>query len=99
MATIRDKGLAPCPRCLVAKSKLDNLGLVRDMAIRVSGFRKYMASKVEAARRLIYEFAKPIAGVAVDGLLKEFSGVPTKVSVDFFSSLKSFDIHIKECLC
>ena len=99
MATIRDKGLAPCPRCLVAKSKLDNLGLVRDMAIRVSGFRKYMASKVEAARRLIYESAKPIAGVAVDGLLKEFSGVPTKVSVHFFLQSQEFDTHIKECLC
>jgi hypothetical protein len=90
LATIRDKGLAPCPRCLVTKSKLDNLGLVRDMAIRVKGFRKYMASKVEAARRLIYEFAKPITGVAVDGLLKEFSGVPTKVSVLFFLQAQEF---------
>jgi len=44
-----------------------------------------MASKVEAARRLIYECAKPIVGVAVDGLLKEFSGVPTKVRFIFFS--------------
>jgi hypothetical protein len=39
-----------------------------------------MASRVEAARRLIYDLAKPITGAGVDGLLKEFSGVPTKVS-------------------
>ena len=84
LATIRDKGLAPCPRCLVPKSKLDKLGLTRDMEIRIQGFRNYMASKVEAARRLIYNLAKPITGAGVDGLLKEFSGVPTKVSSLFF---------------
>ncbi len=78
--------MAPCPRCLVAKSKLDKLGLKRDMAIRIQGFRNYMASKVEAAQRLIYDFAKPITGAGVDGLLKEFSGVPTKVSSFFFHS-------------
>jgi hypothetical protein len=44
-----------------------------------------MASKVEAARRLIYDFAKPITGAGVDGLLKEFSGVPTKVSTFLFA--------------
>jgi hypothetical protein len=52
-----------------------------------------MASKVEAARRLIFEFAKPITGVAVDGLLKEFSGVPTKVSAHFFLQSKTSDTH------
>jgi hypothetical protein len=51
------------------------------MAIRIKGFRQYMANKVAAARRLIYDLAKPITGAAVDGFLKEFSGVPTKVSV------------------
>jgi len=54
------------------------------MAIRIQGFRNYMASRVEAARRLIYDLAKPITGTGVDGLLKEFSGVPTKVSSLFF---------------
>jgi len=77
---MRDKGLFPCPRCLVAKSKLDNLGLVRDIAIREKGFRQYLAHKVEAARKMIYDLAKPITGAAVDGILKEFSGVPTKAS-------------------
>ena len=75
--------MSPCPRCLVAKSQLDNLGLAHDMAIHEKGFRRYLASKVEAARKMIYDFAKPITGAAVDGLLKEFSGIPTKVSGNF----------------
>jgi hypothetical protein len=39
-----------------------------------------LAHKVEAARKMIYDLAKPITGAAVDGLLKEISGVPTKAS-------------------
>jgi len=81
LATIRDKGLAPCPQCLILKSKLDGLGLVHDMTIRVREFREYMANKVKAARELIYNFAKPITSASVERLLKDFSGVPTKVSV------------------
>jgi len=100
LATIRDKGLAPCPRCLVRKSELDKLGLVRDMTIRVKQFRQYMANKVEAARRAIYDFAKPITGVAVEGHLKEFSGVPTKVCIIFkFVRHADIDFRTLECLC
>ena len=51
------------------------------MVMRVKEFRQYMANKVEAARKAIYDLAKPITGAAVDGYLKEFSGVPTKVSL------------------
>jgi len=53
------------------------------MAIREKGLRQYMADKVEVARGLIYNLAKPITGVAVEGHLKEFSGTPTKVSTGF----------------
>ena len=95
---MRDKGLFPCPRCLVAKSKLDNLGLVRDMAIREKGFRQYLALKIEAARRVIYDLARPIAGVAVDRLLKEFSGVPTKASDKYKIFFWCPDSWAVECL-
>ena len=59
-----------------------------DIAIHTQGSWNYMASKVEAARR-IYDLAKPITGTGVYGLLKEFSGVPTKVSSLFFSKTPS----------
>jgi len=57
-----------------------------------------MANKVEAARRAIYDFAKPITGVAVESHLKEFSGVPTKVSI-IFVFLEGTNFHTLECLC
>ena len=79
LATIRDKGLCPCPRCLISKSKLDQLGLQRDITIRISRFQSYMADKVEIARKAIYALGKPIGSAAVEVLLKEFSGVPTEV--------------------
>jgi len=81
LATIRDKGLCPCPRCLVPKVKLDRLGLRRDVIVRITQLRTYLAGKVSSAHKAIYNFAKPINGAAVEDLLKAFSGVPTEVSV------------------
>ena len=87
LATIRDNGLCPCPRCLVSKGKLDCLGLQRDIMIRIKEFRVYAANKVNLARRSIYRLAKPITGSAVEDLLKSFSGVPTEVLFLLFSSI------------
>ena len=81
LATIRDKGLCPCPRCLVPKTHLDRLGLKLDIRNRLTQFRWYMANKVKAARHIIYELARPITGTKVEALLKPFSGVPTEVRV------------------
>ena len=80
LATIRDKGLCPCPRCLVSKSNLDRLGLRRDVTVRIKQLRTYVAGKVSHTRRAIYKLAKPLSGSAVENLLKAFSGVPTEVS-------------------
>ena len=79
LATIRDKGLCPCPRCLVPKTHLDRLGLKLDIKNRLTQFRQYMANKVKAARHIIYQLACPITGTKVEDLLKPFSGVPTEV--------------------
>jgi hypothetical protein len=38
-----------------------------------------MVDKVAAARRTIYDLAKPIRSTVVEDLLKDFSGVPTMV--------------------
>jgi hypothetical protein len=80
LATIRNKGLCPCPRCLVSKSDLDRLGLRRDISIRIDKFREFMADKVNIARKAIYNLAKPIHSTIVEDLLKSFSGVPTLAS-------------------
>ncbi|THU80935.1 hypothetical protein K435DRAFT_694639 [Dendrothele bispora CBS 962.96] len=77
LATIRDKGLCPCPRCMVKKSSLDRLGLIRDMRARLDNFREYLKDKVIRARKLIYKDGQPIGGTYVNNLLKETSSIPT----------------------
>ena len=77
---MRDKGLCPCPRCLVPKSKLDQTGMKRDSTFRLKNIRKYLSDSVEAARKAIYKSAAAITGVAVNNLLKATSSVPTLVS-------------------
>ncbi|KAI0247484.1 hypothetical protein BJV78DRAFT_1276905 [Lactifluus subvellereus] len=78
LATIRDQGLCPCPRCLVSKSKTDKVGLVADMKTRVERARKYLTHAVNEAREAIYTLGIPIGGVTVERLLKPTSSVPTK---------------------
>ena len=80
LATIRNNGLCPCPRCLVSKSELDRLGLRRDVSIRINKFREYVADKVDIARKAIYNLAKSFQSTVVQDLLQSFSGVPTLAS-------------------
>ena len=85
LATIRDNGLFPCPRCLVSKSLLHTLGCPDDIAVRVQHTRNFLFNLVKKARKFIYKDAKPINGTAVDDELKGFSGVPTIVRCAPFS--------------
>jgi hypothetical protein len=78
LATIRDKGLCPCPRCLTPKTKLDLLGRYNDSGPRKT-LRTYMRNLVLRARSFIYEKAIPIAGAAIEDTLKPMSLVPTLV--------------------
>jgi hypothetical protein len=80
LATIRDKGLCPCPRCLIPKSKLDQTGTKRDSKFRLRHARTYLFNRVQIARNAIYESAAAVAGAVVNRLLKATSSVPTLVS-------------------
>jgi hypothetical protein len=80
LATIRDKGLCPCPRCLIPKSKLDQTGTKRDSKFRLQHARTYLFNWVQIARNAIYKSAAAIAGAVVNRLLKATSSVPTLVS-------------------
>ena len=79
LATIRDKGQCPCPRCFIPASRFDHLGWLADAIARVKNARRYLASKIIAARNSIYKRGASIKGVAVEALLKELSLVPTVV--------------------
>ena len=79
---MRGRGLSPCPRCLVPKSKLDQTGTKRDSKFRLKNVRTYLFDSVQIARNAIYNSAAAIAGTVVDRLLKAMSSVPTLVSKD-----------------
>lgn len=80
LATIRDNGLCPCPRCLTPKTKLDRMGCRWDVDFRLKSIRRYLIDKVQQARRIVYGLGQAVAGAGVDGVLKETSSVPTIVS-------------------
>ena len=80
LATIRDKGLCPCPRCLTPKAKLDLMGRHNDSGPQKT-LRTYMCDLVTRAHSFIYNKAIPIMGAAVEETLKPMSLVPTLVRV------------------
>jgi hypothetical protein len=83
IATIRDKGLCPCPRCLVRKSEIDKLGQKLDARYRINQARTYLGNTIASARDFIYKLGYGIRSAAVERLLKEQSLVPTPVCVCF----------------
>jgi hypothetical protein len=91
LATIRDQGSCPCPRCLIPKSKLDQLGLITDSKNRIDKARNYDVNRVNKARIAIYKLGKPIGGVHVERLLKATSTVPTAVSLKYTIELINND--------
>lgn len=81
LAAIRERGLCPCPRCLVPKSELHQMGLVEDMKKRISRARTYLSGAIDAARKAIYTGGLYIMSAPVERLLKPFSLVPTMVCI------------------
>ncbi|KAK7015137.1 hypothetical protein VNI00_019203 [Paramarasmius palmivorus] len=77
LATIRDGGLCPCPRCLTPKSLFHRMGMKLDIRFRLKNIRRYLLNSVLEARRIIYELGQKIGGARVDRLLKGISAVPT----------------------
>lgn len=86
IATIRDMGGCPCPRCTVTKSDLDKAGSDQDAKNRVNHTRidnDEFRGKVKAARTEIFENGYTIDSSArVEPILKPESLVPTEVHVD-----------------
>jgi uncharacterized protein YcbX len=89
IATIKDLGTHPCPRCLVTTDQISAIGRDDDRKCREESRRQDDAARrqnVDEARRILYEEGYAITGEHVDGLLKEDSRVPTKVSAAVFAA-------------
>ena len=83
LATIRDQGLSPCPRCLMPKARFDRMGLKPNIAFRLQNVRKFLSGLVTSARNAIYKHVRSIGGSVVDRILKPTSSVPTMVGSCF----------------
>ena len=79
LATIRDKGICPCPWCLVPKSQLDQTGTKCDSRFRIRNNHTYLFDRVLIAWNAIYKSAAAITSAAVNHLLKVTSSIPTLV--------------------
>ncbi|KAG6913175.1 hypothetical protein DXG01_009051 [Tephrocybe rancida] len=86
VASVRNGGQLPCPRCLVLKSQLRGMGMRDDLDQRVVAVRINDASqrkKVQAARKFIYELGFAVNSKSVETILKPLSLVP---AVNAFSA-------------
>lgn len=77
IATIKDMGSCPCPRCLMPKASFHLLGLFRDMRYRMANIRTYCLAGVTRARAFVYESGNTVDGSKVQRTLGEGSWVPT----------------------
>ena len=94
LASLRNLGSCPCPRCTVKKSQISELGMKRDDAHRVCEARvddMHYRRRVESARRYIFQQGKGVKSAAVEDILSRDSYVPITVSSTFqvYGSLNS----------
>lgn len=61
LATIRERGICPCPRCSCLKVNLDRMGLYQDMKMHEK-LRVYLYDKVKLMRDWIYNQGVKIQG-------------------------------------
>jgi hypothetical protein len=83
IATIRDLGTYPCPRCLIPMKDVPLMGTVNDQRRRFNAARQddhVRRFKVNLARQFIYRDGRPVNGKAVNDVLYSTSAVPTRVS-------------------
>lgn len=82
IATIRNNGDCPCPRCLVQKADIPNLGKILDMRRRTTKARhddEAYREKVREARALIYEGKYVVNSKKLDRFMQSQCLVPTRV--------------------
>ena len=82
LAGIRNLGQCPCPHCRTPLDSVHQVGMLKDMAMRVNSVRVDDAQRkglVVSARRVIYQKGFTVNSAAVDNLLKDLSLVLNKV--------------------
>ncbi|TRM55172.1 hypothetical protein BD626DRAFT_607153, partial [Schizophyllum amplum] len=89
IATIRDLGSCPCPRCTISKAQIRGLGSEDDRKTRRESRRVDDAlrrEKISDARDIIYDDGYAVNSQAVEDLLFDESWVPTESAFSRFAS-------------
>lgn len=100
IATVRNLGGCPCPRCLIPKNRIQNMGMPQDRQQRQTLSRSDEKRRmlVNDARSLIYEHNYAVGSAAVEHILKPQSWVPTSVRLPLGLCLPSMTKYILECI-
>lgn len=88
LATVRNKGISPCPRCTIRLDRVHNLGMKNDRKHRITKARvdnDKRRSKIVEARKAIYVDNLPVNSGPVEKSLKDESYVPTRVCFPLIS--------------
>ncbi|KAG8741331.1 hypothetical protein FRC10_002993 [Ceratobasidium sp. 414] len=96
LATIRDKGRCPCPRCLIPMNQVHKMGMRSDASARVKTQRHDNLKRqklINQARSLIYEGNKVVSNTEVEDLLQPTSLVPTQNAFSQRLLPLNFDFH------
>ena len=83
LATIRNLGGCPCPRCELTKDQISQVGTIPDdnrrtRLKRTNGTR--LSWNIRVARDAIYQYGKTIKSKVVEDILFPLSYVPTSVN-------------------
>src|SRR5882762_4883161 len=85
LASIKDRGRCPCPRCLIPKDRIQNMGMTQDRQQRITLKRVDSDQRrfnVANARRLIYDLNYAVDSKSLAAFLKAESLVPTLVGYE-----------------
>jgi hypothetical protein len=85
LASIKNRGRCPCPRCLIPKARMQNMGMAQDRQQRITLKRvddHPRRFSIANARRLIYELNYAVDSKSLASFLNAESWVPTLVSYD-----------------
>jgi hypothetical protein len=93
IATIKDMGSCPCPRCFLPKASFGLL--LRDIRDRVANLRFYCLESITKARDFIYNEGNTVDGSKVQATLGEGSWVPIVVSALRISSNLAPDFQLE----
>jgi hypothetical protein len=83
LASIKNLGRCPCPRCLTEKIQVPGIGTIPDSQRRERLARVddiHHQEDVDLARKFIFDNGAPVTGAHVEAVLNAESRVPTRVS-------------------